>query len=116
MITFTSDTYQTPPIDAFVVSDPLNDLWRQVLWRATERECSLFWVSGVDSLFAQAEICDFQVAIVVEEYIFRLQVSVDHTVLVQTADGFNELGRIEACPSLWELGLLAQMEKQFTAI
>jgi len=67
-----ADTYQTPPVHAFIVSDPLNDLWRQVLRCATEGECSLFRVPGVDSLFAQAKISDLQVTIVVEKYILWL--------------------------------------------
>lgn len=66
------DTYQTPPVYAFIVSDPLNDFWSQVLRCAAEGECSLFRVPSVDSLFAQAKISDLQVTIVVEKYIFRL--------------------------------------------
>ena len=52
----------------------------------------------------------------VQEHVLRLQVTIDDAVLMKVSQCFNKLCRVEACPSLAELLIFAQMVKELTAV
>ena len=52
----------------------------------------------------------------VQEYVLWLQITVDDAVLMKISQSFNELCCVEACPTLAELLVLAQMVKELAAI
>ena len=52
----------------------------------------------------------------IKKHIFRLEISIDNTIVMQTTETFNELGGIEASPSLAELLVLSQVVKQLASI
>jgi hypothetical protein len=67
-------------------------------------------------LLAQTKISNFKVAIRVKEHILRFEISVDDAISMEAPNGFNELCGVEASTSLWELGLLPEMEEEFTSV
>ena len=52
----------------------------------------------------------------VQEHIFRLQVTIDDAVLMKVPQCFDKLRCVEACPPLAELLILAQVVKELTAV
>ena len=52
----------------------------------------------------------------VKQYIFRLEISVDYAICMETAEAFHELCGIEASPPLAKLLVLSQVVEQFAAI
>ena len=52
----------------------------------------------------------------VQKDILRLQVSVDDAVLVETTEGFDELGRVETGSPLTKLLVLAQMVEELATV
>lgn len=110
-------TYQTPPVDSLIVANTLDDLRRQVLGRTTERErLGTFRLISLHTLLAESEVSNLQVAVAIEQNILRFQISVDNTILVEAADRFDQLGSVEASPTLRKFSLLPQMVEKFTTI
>ena len=52
----------------------------------------------------------------IKQHIFRLEISIDNTIGMQTAEAFNKLSCIETSPSLAELLVLSQVVKQRASI
>lgn len=73
-------------------------------------------MAGRDALFRQTEVCDLQVSLKVEQYVFWLEVSVNDFILMQMPNRFHHLRRIKASTSLRELVILSQMIEQFAAV
>lgn len=71
---------------------------------------------ALDALLGQAEVRDLQVALVVQDDVLRLQVTVNDSILMKAFKGTNELGSIEACPGLGEALLLSQMIEELPSI
>ena len=98
------------------MSNTLNDFWREIL-RCTAKGVSFDGIIAcLDPLLAQTEISDFQVAILVQQHIFWLQVSVYDAISMKTSYGLNELGCIKTGSSFRKLCLLPQVEKQLATI
>ena len=98
------------------MSNTLNDFRCKILRCAAKRVSFDSIVARFDSLFAQTEISNFQVTILVQQHIFWFQVSVYHTISMKTSYGFNELGSVKASSSFRKLCLFSQMEKQLASI
>ena len=109
-------TYKTPPVSGFPVAYSLNNLWSEVLRCATVRESLSSRLICLQALLWQAEVRDFHIALVVKQHIFRLEVSVDNAIWMQTTEAFNKLSGIEASPPLAKLLVLSQMVKQLASI
>ena len=74
------------------MSLPLDYLWSQILRCPTERVC----VPIPDhALLAETEIGQFDVPILIQQDIFRFQVPIYDTILVQTLEGKENLSRVE---------------------
>ena len=98
------------------MSNTLNDFRGEVL-RCTAKGVSFDGlIACLDPLLAQTKISDFQVAILVQQHIFWLQVSVYDAISMKTSNGFNELGCIKTGSSFRKLCLLSQMEKQLATV
>ena len=52
----------------------------------------------------------------IKQHVFRLEISIDNTIVMQAAEAFNKLGCIEAGPSLAELLVLSQVVKQLAPV
>lgn len=79
------------PVDGLVVPLRRHDFGREVVWRSAQRPCD------VGHLFGKAEVGDLEMAVAVEEQIFRLQVPVDDIVRVQIVEGERDFRRVELC-------------------
>jgi hypothetical protein len=77
------------PVDRFVVRLSLDDLWRQVVWCATQRP------GDVGDEFGESKICELDVAIRVDEDVFRLKIAIDDVVRVEIVNGKRNLCRVE---------------------
>lgn len=93
---------------AFVV---LKHFWAEVLGRAAER-VGLFVFSD---LLRQAEVCDPDVAVCVDEDVFGLDVPVHDVLLVHVLEAQQDLTHVELRQLLREAPLLQQVEEQFAA-
>lgn len=107
---------QTPPVCCLPVADSLDNLWGEVLRRSAVRVGASPSLVRLQALLGQAEIGDFHVALVVEKHVFRLQVSVNDAVLVQTAKSFHQLSCVEAGASLAELLVLPQVVEKLSSV
>ena len=52
----------------------------------------------------------------VQEHVLRLQVTIDDAVLMKVSQCFDKLCRVEACPPLAELLILAQVVKELATV
>ena len=82
-----------------------------VLGRATERVRSL----ALRYNFRQSKISNLNVAIDVNKYILRLDVSIHNFLLVQVLETEQQLSKVELRLLFCELLDLAQVEEHFTA-
>ena len=71
------------------------NLWCQILGSSTEGECSIVY------FFGEAEICEFDVAVLVDEDIFRFEVSINDISLVKIFEDHDDLGRIKTGLKRW---------------
>ena len=104
---------KTPPIDSEAVTVSLDHFRGQVLGSSTESVGH-----AILRLFdlTQAKISHLDVTLRVEKYVFRLQISIDDTVLVEVLEGEDDLGGIEPSSVFTESNLVAQMEEEFSTI
>ena len=109
-------TYQTPPVSCFAVTDSLDDLWRKILGCSTVGVGSCSLLVGLKALFRKSKVRDLDVALVVEQDILWLEVAVDNSVLVEHAQGFDQLCCVKAGSPLTELLVLPQVIEQLSAI
>ena len=110
---FISEHAQTPPVDSEAVTRGLDHFWCQIFG------CSAESVSHTILCLlhlAEAEICQFEMALRVEENILWLQVTIDDSVLVEVSESQHDLGCIEARSVLSESNLVAEMEEKLAAI
>ena len=109
---------KAPPVNAFVVSASFDDLWCQVLWRATERVSflTLICLSLSYSLLRQTEVGDLQVAIGVKQNVLWFKITVNDSLAMQASDGLNHLRRVETRSLLAKLGILSQVSEQLTTV
>lgn len=97
------------------MTDALNDLRCEVLRSATVR-VGLRSSLVHEALLRETEVSDLDVALVVEEHVLRLQVTVDNAVLVQAAEAFDKLSCVEACAPFTEFLVFPQVVEQFTTV
>jgi len=76
---------QSPPINGFVVALGLDDFRREILGCAAKRPRSIY------NLFRETKICDLQSAGVVDQKIFRLEISIRYGISVQVLEGQHDL-------------------------
>jgi hypothetical protein len=98
-----------PVVHPLVVALALDDLRRSVLGRAAHG------VSLVLHKLGKSKVGQLEVAARIEDEVLRLEIAVDDRLLVQILESKQHLGTIEACATLGEMVLLAQMSKQLTA-
>mmetsp|Transcript_51914 Transcript_51914/g.110318 ORF Transcript_51914/g.110318 Transcript_51914/m.110318 type:complete len:289 (-) Transcript_51914:16-882(-) len=100
------------PVDTSAVALLVNDFWSQVLG------CSAHGLGRDvvhDAFLAQTEVGNLDVAISIQEHVFRLQISVDDSQAVQVGDRAGGLGDVEASTALAEAARSAEMVEQLTA-
>lgn len=66
-------------------------------------------------LLGEAEICDFEMSIPVQEEVFWLQVPVDNVEPVQVLEREDDLGGVEGTRARTEATRVAQVREQFSA-
>jgi hypothetical protein len=98
------------PVHRLVVALRRNYFRRQVVGRAAQRPCD------VRDLLGEPEVGDLEMAVAVEQQIFRLQVAVDDVVRVQVVQRERDLGGVELCDGVGEALGLAQQTKQLPAL
>ena len=106
-------TYEAPPIGGFVVTDSLDDLRCNVLWRSAIR---ISPSNSLHTLLRQTEISDLDVTISIEKHILWLKIAIDDTVLVEAAHSLHQLRSIEAGTPLAELLVFAQVVEKLSSI
>eukprot|EP00042_Codosiga_hollandica_P054914 m.755144 g.755144 ORF g.755144 m.755144 type:complete len:424 (+) comp59009_c0_seq1:1115-2386(+) len=104
---------QGPPVHTGAVRLFLDDLRSNVVGSAAE---SVGGVDPADAFLAHAEISHLDVAIRVEHDVVELEITVDHTALVQEQQCTDDFGRIEARARLIELAGTLDLEHQITAV
>ena len=87
----------------------LDDLWGQVFRCSTKSGSGL---AGVGEELSQAEVSQLDVAVLIDEHVLGLQVSMDDFVLVEDTDSEHELGSIELDSFLGEAFDLEQVGVQ----
>lgn len=70
------------------MANSLDNFWREILRCTTVRVSAASFVC-LQTLLGETEICDFDVAFTVKEYVFWLQISIDDSILMKTSEGFN---------------------------
>ena len=104
---------QCPPIKGSIMSWPNNHLWRQVLRRPTERVWLFcFWFYNL----GQTKVSKHDVAILIEQDILRLQVSVEDVWLVQVAKSQCNLSSIELSLLFTESLFFWQVFEEFASL
>ena len=69
-----------------------NDLRRNVLGRATQ---GVGAVPGLETLY-EPKISQLYITIILHQYVFRLQISIDEVLTVHVLENENDLGAVEA--------------------
>ena len=90
----------------------LDDLWGQVFRSTTESGSGL---AGVGEELCQTKVSQLNVAVLVDEHVLRLQVSMDDLMLVEDTDSEHELGSIELDSFLGEAFDLEQVGVQIAS-
>lgn len=83
---------ERPPIGFFAVAFLRDDFWGNILWSSYN---SVGFSCGVAQLLGHTEIGQLEVAVRVQEDVFRLQVSVNDVFLVKILKCQQDLGCIE---------------------
>uniref|UniRef100_A0A182TKX5 Uncharacterized protein n=1 Tax=Anopheles melas TaxID=34690 RepID=A0A182TKX5_9DIPT len=100
---------ERPPVDRLVVALAQDDLGREILGRAAQRPGS-----ALDAL-GEAEIGHLQVALRVDQQVFRLQIAIDQVEIVQILERQHNLGGVEARVRLREAAHLSQVREHLAA-
>jgi len=98
------------------VANSLDNLGSQVLGSTTEGVSLGAFLVSLYALLRETEVGNLDVALRVEKHVLGLQVSVNHTITVQAADGFHHLGSVKACSSLGELLIFSKMEEELATV
>ena len=106
-------TYETPPIGSFIVTDSLDDLRCNVLWRSAIR---ISPSNSLHTLLRQTEISDLDVTISIEKHVLWLKIAIDDTVLVEAAHSLHQLRSVEAGTPLAKLLVLSQVVEKLAAV
>ena len=70
----------------------MNDLRRNVVWGPAEGLCE---DSVPDPLLAHPEVCDLDVALLVQHDVVQLEVPVHHAVAVEVHDSYQNLSSVK---------------------
>mmetsp|Transcript_30181 Transcript_30181/g.79271 ORF Transcript_30181/g.79271 Transcript_30181/m.79271 type:complete len:236 (+) Transcript_30181:1532-2239(+) len=107
------DTPERPPIHRPAVRRFLEHLWRKVLWGATEGPRS---VLGAHPLLAQSKVSQHDVAILVQQNVFGLEVAVQHVMVVKKPQRRRQLGGVKQRALLRKLLVLVQVEVELASV
>lgn len=105
------DEYEAEPVSRTVVAPALDDLGRDVLGGPAHGVGHLVLA---EADLRQAEICQLDVAVLVDENVLGLQVAVYDIPLVQVLEGQQDLCRVELRHALGELLVAPQQIEQFS--
>lgn len=89
----------------------LQYFWRQVLGCAAERVSLLVLLQ----YFRESEICQAHVAVLIEQNILGLEVTVDNFLAVQVAESIGDDGRVELRPVFLEVASFSKVHEQLTS-
>mmetsp|Transcript_53031 Transcript_53031/g.105427 ORF Transcript_53031/g.105427 Transcript_53031/m.105427 type:complete len:387 (+) Transcript_53031:747-1907(+) len=103
---------ERPPIHGLPVPNPLQDLGREVLGRPTEGARS---VGCCYHLLGEPKVCQADVADLIQQDVFRLQVAVDHIEGMQVAEAEGDLRSVEAHTLDGESSLALESIEEFAA-
>ena len=93
-----------------VVSCPIYHFWSQILWSPTER------IGGLLSQhLCQAEVSQFNVAVLADQDVFRLQVPIEDLAFVEVAEGQGDLSPIEFGGGFGKFFVLGQDSVELSA-
>uniref|UniRef100_A0A182INX3 Uncharacterized protein n=1 Tax=Anopheles atroparvus TaxID=41427 RepID=A0A182INX3_ANOAO len=100
---------ECPPVDRLVVALAEDDLGRQVLGRTAQRPGATLDALG------EPEIGHLQVALGVDQQVFRLEIAIDQVEIVEILERQHDLGGVEARVRLREAADLPQVREHLTA-
>ena len=99
---------QCPPVHSLVVALGLDDLWSQVLWCPTQGP-------GLPHNFlGEPKVCDDYVAILAQEDVLWLEVSVDDIEGVEIGESTDNLSTVEEGHSRGEGSSHSEIDKKFS--
>jgi hypothetical protein len=98
------------------VANSLYNFGSEVLWSSTEGVGLFTFLFCLNALLTQTKICDFQITVAIQKNIFRLEISINDAILMQTADCAHQLSSVEACSPLREFLLSSQMREQLSSV
>ena len=106
---FVNEDSQRPPVNTFVVGLCGDDLGSNVVRSTTKRP------GDIRDLFGETEIRNFDVAIFVQQDIFRLQITIDDVMGVEILPGQSDFGRVELGNWVGKSLGLAQQRKELAS-
>lgn len=110
MIHFIDKDSQGPPVDWFSMAFVEENLGGNIFGSTTQG------IGSVEDHFSKAKICEFKVAIGVDEKIFRLQVSVNDVKAVHVFKNRGHLSGIEGSVKRLKLAYTSKVDKEFTSL
>ena len=102
---------EPPPVDTLVVPLLQDDLWRHVVRGPALRPAPLV----LGHLAGEAEVCQHDVTLLVQQEVLRFQVSVDDVVPVEVGEGCDDLCDVEEGRLQGELPVTPEVGEQFTS-
>ena len=85
---------ESPPVNWLAVTFIEEHLWGQILWGTAKS------VGSGLAVFGKSEVCQFQVALLINQNILWLQISVNNVQRVQILEHEGDLGRIKPITNL----------------
>ena len=107
---------ETVPIHTAIVLFVPDDFGCQVLGRPTKRLSHASAALLIHPIFAQPKIRQLTVTLRVNQYILRLQITVDDALPVQVLESQDDLSAVELSALFFELARDRKMVKKLTAI
>lgn len=105
---------QCPPVQRVVMSRPDNHLWCQVL-RGTAKRIRILLVIDVEN-FCEPEVGQHNVAVLVQQDVLRLEISVNNFGVVEVAKGKSNLCCVKLSLVFGEALLLRKVFEELSAL
>ena len=107
---FIDNSTERPPVSRLAVALPLKDFRTQVFCGAAQTICVL---SSLNVFFAEAEICESNVAVRANQHVLWLQISVENILVVEMLERQQNVSSIEASSVLLKSPDLGQVKEKF---
>lgn len=104
---------QGPVIDFLAVPSSSDNFRSYVLWSTTKGEGDLFFFFFY---FTQSKICYAQVALAINQDVFRFEISVDDSIIMQALQSQNHLGGVKTSSVLLESAIFLKMVKELSTV